>query len=73
MDIDRGNDMSESKSISGAIAAGLDEIHDSWGWFVALGIALIILGAVCILARQRQRWLRCWRSAGCCSWELCSR
>jgi uncharacterized membrane protein HdeD (DUF308 family) len=40
--------MSESKSIFGSISAGIDEIHDSWGWFVALGIALIVLGAVCI-------------------------
>lgn len=38
--------MSASKSI---IAAGLDEIHDSWGWFLALGIALIVLGCICIL------------------------
>lgn len=40
--------MSENKSIVGSIAAGIDAIHDSWGWFVALGIALIVLGAVCI-------------------------
>jgi uncharacterized membrane protein HdeD (DUF308 family) len=26
----------------------LDESHDAWGWLVALGIALIILGVVCI-------------------------
>jgi uncharacterized membrane protein HdeD (DUF308 family) len=42
--------MSESKSIFGSISAGIDEIHDSWGWFVALGIALIVLGAVCIVS-----------------------
>jgi len=41
--------MSESKSISDNIAAGFDEIHHSWGWFIALGIALMGLGAVCIL------------------------
>jgi uncharacterized membrane protein HdeD (DUF308 family) len=41
--------MSERKSIAASIAAGLDEIHDSWGWFVALGIALIVLGGVCVL------------------------
>ena len=40
--------MSQSKSFFGSIAAEIDAIHDSWGWFVALGIALIILGAVCI-------------------------
>jgi len=43
-------DMSESKSIFGSISAGIDEIHDSWGWFVALGIALIVLGAACIVS-----------------------
>ena len=40
--------MSASNSISGSIAAGLDKIHDSWGWFIALGVALIVLGGVCI-------------------------
>ena len=38
-----------NKSLSASIAAGLDEIHDSWGWFVALGIAHIVLGSACIL------------------------
>jgi uncharacterized membrane protein HdeD (DUF308 family) len=41
--------MSASNSIGASIAAGLDRIHDSWGWFIALGIALIVLGGVCIL------------------------
>jgi uncharacterized membrane protein HdeD (DUF308 family) len=41
--------MSERNSIAATIAAGLDEIHDSWGWFVALGIALMVLGGVCIV------------------------
>ncbi|HUA26764.1 MAG TPA: HdeD family acid-resistance protein [Steroidobacteraceae bacterium] len=40
--------MSKSNSIGGFTAAGLDKIHDSWGWFVALGLALIVLGGVCI-------------------------
>src|SRR5271165_1307231 len=38
-----------NNSLTASIAAGLDEIHDSWGWFVALGIALMVLGAACIL------------------------
>ncbi len=42
--------MSDRKSISANISAALDEIHDSWGWFIALGIALVILGAACILS-----------------------
>ncbi|MGO9993853.1 MAG: hypothetical protein ACLPTF_15250 [Steroidobacteraceae bacterium] len=32
--------MSERNSVAGPIEAGLDEIHNSWGWFVALGAAL---------------------------------
>ncbi len=40
--------MSSNNSLRASIAAGLDESHDSWGWFVALGIALIVLGVVCI-------------------------
>ena len=36
--------MTDSDSIGGSISAGLDRIHDSWGWFVALGAALIALG-----------------------------
>ncbi len=41
--------MSERNSIAGPIEEGLDEIHNSWGWFVALGVALIALGGVCIV------------------------
>ncbi|MGO9993017.1 MAG: HdeD family acid-resistance protein [Steroidobacteraceae bacterium] len=40
--------MSASNSIGGSLAAGLDKIHDSWGWFIVLGIALIVLGGVCL-------------------------
>jgi uncharacterized membrane protein HdeD (DUF308 family) len=44
--------MSPNTSLRGSIAAGfdLDEIQDSWGWFMALGIALVVLGLVCIAA-----------------------
>ena len=31
------------------VAAGLDEIHQSWGWFMFLGIALTILGMTCMI------------------------
>ena len=41
--------MLASNPIGASIAAGLDQIHDSWGWFIALGIALIVLGGVCIV------------------------
>ena len=40
--------MSASNPIGASIADGLGKIHDSWGWFVALGITLIVLGSVCI-------------------------
>lgn len=43
--------MSPKRSLAASLAAGLDEIHDSWGWFVALGVALIILGAICLLGQ----------------------
>jgi uncharacterized membrane protein HdeD (DUF308 family) len=41
--------MSASNPIGASIAADLHKIHDSWGWFIALGIALIVLGGVCVL------------------------
>jgi len=41
--------MAQSKSLGGPLAAGLDAIHDTWGWFVVLGGALAALGVVCIL------------------------
>jgi uncharacterized membrane protein HdeD (DUF308 family) len=41
--------MSANPPLSTAIRAGFDQLHASWGWFVALGIALIVLGAICIL------------------------
>lgn len=41
--------MAQNKSPLGALGAGLDKIHDSWGWFVALGIAFMALGVVCIM------------------------
>jgi len=31
------------------VAAGLDQIHKSWGWFMFLGIALTILGMICMI------------------------
>jgi uncharacterized membrane protein HdeD (DUF308 family) len=30
------------------LAEGIEEIRSSWGWFLTLGIALAVLGAVCI-------------------------
>jgi uncharacterized membrane protein HdeD (DUF308 family) len=41
--------MAEVSTVGGPISQGLDKIHDSWGWFVVLGIALMVLGVVCIM------------------------
>lgn len=35
--------------ISDVFAAGLAEVRKSWGWFLALGIALMALGVLCIV------------------------
>jgi uncharacterized membrane protein HdeD (DUF308 family) len=34
--------MSQYKSLAASIAAGLDQIHSSWGCLVALGIMLLM-------------------------------
>ena len=31
------------------LLTGMDEIRNSWGWFLGLGILLMLLGAVCII------------------------
>lgn len=41
--------MSTSEFAQNPLIAGLDEIRSSWGWFLALGILLMIIGAVCIV------------------------
>jgi len=35
-------------TMSDIFAAGLDQVRRSWGWFLACGILLTILGVVCI-------------------------
>jgi predicted RNA-binding protein with RPS1 domain len=32
--------MADVSTVGGSLSAGLDKIHDSWGWFVVLGIAV---------------------------------
>jgi uncharacterized membrane protein HdeD (DUF308 family) len=41
--------MADRNTLVGSIGSGLDQIHDSWGWFVALGIGLVALGVACIM------------------------
>jgi uncharacterized membrane protein HdeD (DUF308 family) len=31
------------------LAAGIEEMRSSWGWFLTLGILLVVLGAVCVI------------------------
>jgi len=35
-------------TISEAFSAGMEEVRKSWGWFLTVGILLVILGCVCI-------------------------
>jgi uncharacterized membrane protein HdeD (DUF308 family) len=41
--------MSANRSLENPFLAGLEEIRSSWGWFLTLGILLMICGAVCIV------------------------
>jgi uncharacterized membrane protein HdeD (DUF308 family) len=41
--------MSNNELAQNPLIAGMEEIRNSWGWFLALGISLMILGAVCIV------------------------
>jgi uncharacterized membrane protein HdeD (DUF308 family) len=40
--------MATGASFSGAGWSGLDELRRNWGWFLALGISLIILGVIAL-------------------------
>lgn len=31
------------------LAAGFEEVRSSWGWFLAVGIMFVLLGAVCVI------------------------
>ena len=41
--------MSAKQFADNPLAAGIQEIRSSWGWFLALGIVFILLGAVCVI------------------------
>jgi len=45
----RRNKMSAKQFGSNPLAAGIEEIRSSWGWFLTLGILFILLGAVCVI------------------------
>jgi uncharacterized membrane protein HdeD (DUF308 family) len=39
-----------TNQFTGRLLTGVDEIRSSWGWFLFLGILLMVLGAVCIVS-----------------------
>src|SRR5580692_7426664 len=41
--------MSNNELTQNPLIAGLEEIRNSWGWFLALGILLMVIGAACIV------------------------
>ena len=41
--------MSREGYAENPLLAGLDEVRSSWGWFLGLGILLMVLGAICII------------------------
>ena len=41
--------MSEPRPLGISLAGGLEQLHRSWGWFVGLGAALVLLGVICVL------------------------
>jgi uncharacterized membrane protein HdeD (DUF308 family) len=38
-----------SQTTNNPLAAGLEEVRGSWGWFLALGILLVAFGVACIV------------------------
>ena len=39
-------------NLSDVFMAGIEEVRKSWGWFLVVGILLMILGATCIVKAQ---------------------
>ena len=42
--------MSNNYFSENPLASAIDEVRSSWGWFLALGIMLTLVGAICIVA-----------------------
>jgi len=38
-----------ARTIDNPLIAGLDEVRRSWGWFLAIGILLVIAGVACVI------------------------
>jgi len=41
--------MSRNELGQNPLLAGMEEIGNSWGWFLGLGILLMLLGAICMI------------------------
>jgi hypothetical protein len=41
--------MSQNELAQNPLIAGLEEIRSSWGWFLGVGMVLMIIGAACIV------------------------
>ena len=41
--------MSAKQFVLNPLAAGIEEIRSSWGWFLTLGILFVLLGTVCVI------------------------
>ena len=39
-------------NLSDVFMAGIEEVRKSWGWFLVLGVLLMLLGAICIVKAQ---------------------
>src|SRR5580700_7567113 len=41
--------MSDPKPSVRSLGSGIEHLHRAWGWFVGLGVLLVVLGCLCIL------------------------
>jgi uncharacterized membrane protein HdeD (DUF308 family) len=41
--------MSDPKPSVRSLGSGIEHLHHAWGWFVGLGVLLLVLGCLCIL------------------------
>jgi len=48
--------MSTDQFTGNPFAAGVNEIRSSWGWFLFLGVILILCGAICIVGNVIATW-----------------
>lgn len=48
--------MSTDQFTENPFAAGLDEVRNSWGWFLFFGIVLILCGGICVIGSITATW-----------------